>query len=345
MFSGFFSTSQTSETQSLLAERKVQEELTQVTTTAIAIAQPSAVAELERLLEIEKKLKSSFKSPFFDNAVTAFLATISLLFIILELKAFFSAFSLDDNIPKANLDCDDNPVGTYYDGARYTTIFAIAYSLRTLKYSIDSVPDEIIGEIRQISHVDVSGWNKKRLFALVKTLVKEHEQCAMRHSEAHLYLALKSISAKLNSRLKTHEKIVDIIIKLLRSVGLFSLGVGYYVNEDNSHAMRGKALLAYLTSGLTFDLAYLIKLISYHVPQTEKVLDDTEIKLVHRFLRADSIHAFPANHPEEAIRALPADHVAHIVRRHSLCFFIQTPDQNAIPITQQVYRERRSRSM
>jgi hypothetical protein len=284
-------------------------------------------SELQRLLEIEKYLKRKMKSPLFDNAITAVLALISLIFIICELKGLLTYFALNDKIAKNNLCDDQSPIGAYHEYARWMTYIAIGYSFRTLKYSIDSLPDEIIGEVSYLTKTDVSRYNKTSTLGLIKTLIHNHEKTAMQHTEVELYLSLNNIRIKLDDKLMWNEKIVSIIVSLLRGVGFVSLLAGITQNQDNHDTIDAHALLAYLISGLTFDLAFLIKLAAYYVPSTENVLNPTELNFIKKALKVDAIHK------------KPVDHTIHAIRQHNIRFF------STVVSTEEKKEERRSRRL
>ena len=309
--------------ESFRTDRKTQETITTVLTTMSY----GPHSELERLLDIERLIKRKMKSPLFDNAVTAVLALVSMFYILFELRGLLSYFSFDEAIDNNNLCDGTNPLGAYHEKAYWLTGFAIVYSFRTLKYSINSIPDEIIGELSVLVKQDVSKYNKTSMLAVIKTLIHQHETTAMQHSEADLYVSLNNIRLKLDRHLAWYEKLVSYLVWGLRGVGFVSLVAGIVQNKGDHNTIDAHALFAYLVSGLTFDLAFLIKLADYYVPSTEKVLTEAELNLVKDALKIETIHK------------KPADHTIHELRRHSIRFF------SAVTVTEEKKEERRSRRL
>jgi hypothetical protein len=322
-YDAYQAVSRLDDTESFRTDQKTQETITTVLTTMSY----GPHSEFERLLDLEKRIKRKMKSPLFDNAITAMLAMISMFFILLELRGLFKYFSLDDAIDNNNLCDNEDPLGAYNEKAYWLTGFAIVYSFRTLKYSIDSLPDEIIGELSALVKVDVSKYNKTSMLAIIKTLIHNHEKTAMQHSEADLYLLLNNIRVKLDKKLAWYEKLVSYLVWGLRGVGFVSLIAGITQNKGDHNTLDAHALFAYLVSGLSFDLAFLIKLGDYYVPSTGKVLNETELNLVKDALKIEAIHK------------KPADHTIHEIRRHSMRFF------STLTVTEEKKEERKSRRL
>jgi hypothetical protein len=291
----------------------------QVTTHARMII-PAAleISQIQRLLEIEKSLKHSLKSPFWDNAIMAAFATLSLAVSLFEITGLFNKYSLEDSVENVKLTDLQTPIGWFHESNRVAlSLIMVIYSVSLLKYTIEGVPDELLGDIKDIARVDVHGWNRTRTLTLVKNLISRHEDHmkdhhSRNHSDVEMretFFSLDNIRLKLEKKILFREKLINNTIILFRVFGFVGLATGYYDNYGTEKGVRTRALLAYLIGGICIDTAFLTRLLSFHLPNTEQILNEEELILVREVLQDGMIHKSPA------------EHVLHNIRRHSVQFF------------------------